>query len=62
MRLAQVMCYLWATAHLPLTLEADNLQVIKWWIDGAFATHPDMRSHTSGMLSLGKGAIYGAST
>ena len=46
-----------------LTLEANNLQVIKWWIDGeAFATHPDMRSHTGGMVSLGKGAIYGAST
>ena len=44
-KLTQVMHYLWATAHLPLTLEADNLQVIKWWINGAFATHPDMRSH-----------------
>ena len=33
---------------MPLTLEADNLQVIKWWIDGAFATHRDMRSHTPG--------------
>ena len=33
---------------MPLTLEADNLQVIKWWIDGAFATHRDMRSHTGG--------------
>ena len=61
-KLARVMRYLRATAHLPLTLEADNLQVIKWWIDGAFATHPDMQSHTGGMLSLGKGAIYGAST
>ena len=50
------------SARLPLTLEADNLQVIKWWIDGAFAKHPDMRSHTGGMLSLGKWAIYGAST
>ena len=61
-KLARVMRYLRATARLPLTLEADSLQVIKWWIDGAFATHPDMRSHTGGMLSLGKGAVYGAST
>ena len=56
------MRYLQASAHLPLALEADNLQVIKWWIDGAFAMHSDMQSHTGGMLSLGKGAIYGAST
>ena len=61
-KLAQVMHYLQATAHLPRTLEADNLQVIKWWFDGAFATHPNMLSHTGGMLSLGNGAIYGAST
>ena len=61
-KLTWVMCYLCSTARLPLTLEADNLQVIKWWIDGAFTTHPDMQSHTGGMLSLGKGADYGAST
>ena len=56
------MRYLHSTARLSLTLEANNLQVIKWWIDGAFATHPDMWSHSGGMLSLGKGAIYGTST
>ena len=56
------MCCLCSTARLPLTLEADNLQVTKWWIDGAFAAHPDMQIHTGGMLSLGKGAVYGAST
>ena len=61
-KLTCVMRYLHSTARLPLTLEADNLQVIKWWIDGAFTAHPDMQSHTGGMLSLGKGAIYGAST
>ena len=47
---------------MPLTLEADNLQVIKWWIDGAFATHRDMHSHIAGALSLGKGVITGVST
>ena len=61
-KLTCVMCYLCSTARLPLMLEADNLQIIIWWIDGAFATHPDVHSHTGGMLSLGKGAIYGAST
>ena len=47
---------------MPLTLEADNLQLVKWWIDGAFATHQDMRSHTGGALSLGKGVLTGIST
>ena len=43
-------------------LEADDLQLVHWWIDGAFATHQDMRSHTGGAMSLGKGVIYGMST
>ena len=47
---------------MPLTLEADDLQLVHWWIDGAFATHRDMRSHTGGAMSLGKGVIYGTST
>lgn len=39
-------------------LEADNLHLAKWWVDRSFAVHPDMRSHTGRVLSLGKGAIY----
>ena len=31
---------------------------IKCWIDGSFGVHKDMHSHTSGMMSLGRGAIY----
>ena len=48
--------------QFPLTLEADDLHLIHWWIDGAFATHRDMRSQTGGAMSLGKGIIYGTST
>ena len=61
-KLARVMRYLRGTKTMPITLEADNLQLIKWWIDGAFATHRDMRSHMGGALSLGKGVITGIST
>ena len=61
-KLGRVMRYLRATARLPLTLEADNLHLVKWWVDGAFAVHADMRSHTGGAMSLGKGVIYGALT
>jgi hypothetical protein len=46
---------------MPLTLEADNVHVIKWWIDASFAIHPDMKSHTEGVI-LGKGVVYGTST
>lgn len=50
------------TRRLVLTLEADRLDVVKWWVDSSFAVHKDMRSHTGGAMSLGKGAVYATST
>ena len=61
-KLGWAMKYLRKTITLPLTLEADDLQLVHWWIDGAFATHHDMHSHTGGAMPLGKGIIYGTST
>ncbi len=61
-KLTRTIRYLRGTVDLPLTLEADNISIIKWWVDASYAVHPDMKSHTNGMLSLGKGATYGTST
>ena len=61
-KLGRAMKYLRKTITFPLTLEADDLHLIHWWIDGTFATHCDMCSHTGGAMSLGKGIIYGTST
>jgi hypothetical protein len=52
-KLVRVVKYLRDTADLLLTLEADNLHVIKWWIDGSFGTHDNMKSHTGGTMSMG---------
>jgi hypothetical protein len=46
---------------LVLTLRADNVNIIKWWVDAAFAIHKDMGSHTGGVMSMGAGAIYSSS-
>ena len=54
--------YLRTAADMPLTLEAENLQIVKWWVDASFAVHPDMKSHTGGVLLLGRGAVYSTST
>ena len=61
-KLMRVMKYLRGTKQLYLTLESKNVCDVKWWVDASFATHPDMRSHTGGVMSLGKGAVYGQST
>jgi hypothetical protein len=49
------MKYLQQTTGLTMTLETQDITSIKWWIDASYATHPDMRSHTGGVLIIGKG-------
>jgi hypothetical protein len=61
-KLSHTMKYLRGSINMPLTLEADSMHIVKWWVDASFAVHPDMKSHTGGVMSLGKGAIYGTST
>jgi hypothetical protein len=61
-KLTRVPEYLCGTKHLPLTLEASNAKLMEWCIDASYGVHQDMKSHTGGVFSLGKGAIYAAST
>jgi len=61
-KLARVIKYLRSTTNIPLRLQADSLKIAKWWVDASYAVHPDMKSHTGGLFSLGKGGIYGTST
>ena len=39
-----------------LILSADDLSVIKWYVDSSFAVHPDFRSHSGGSMTYGRGA------
>ena len=60
-KLHRMMIFLHNTQDDSLVLEADNTNIIRWHIDAAFAVHPDMKSHTGAVMSLGKGAIQSAS-
>ena len=60
-KLARSIRYLERTKYLPLILKANENGVIEWWVDASFAVHEDMRSRTGMHMSLGSGAIYGAS-
>ena len=61
-KLTRVVRYLRRTKFLRLTLEAHGLDTVQWWVDGAFAVHNDMRSHTGSYMSMGKGMMNGGST
>ena len=54
-KLAHLMEYLKGTIMLPLALSANGSGMLKWWIDGSYAVHPNMRGHTGGGLSMGRG-------
>ena len=58
-KLTQMLQFLRATKDDFLTLSANSLHNVRWWVDALYAVHPDMKSHTGGALSLGRGVIYG---
>ena len=45
-KLRRVMQYLYRRKEEFLTLGTDDLSMIGCWVDAAYASHPDMRSHT----------------
>jgi len=47
------MQYLRCTREITLTIELGA--GAKWWVDSSYAVHPDMRSHSGIMMTLGKG-------
>jgi hypothetical protein len=51
------MRYLHCTQGWHLTLSAKSLRVIKWYVDASFAVHPDFKSHTGAIMTMGKGGM-----
>ena len=47
-KLVRMIRYLNGSPDLPLTLKADSTNIVKWWVDGSYAVHPDCRSQTCG--------------
>jgi hypothetical protein len=61
-KLRRVMVSLTGTRKLVRTLSATKLNITTWWVDGAYAVHPDMRGHTGMTMSLGEGSVFSVST
>ncbi len=60
-KLIRLLQYLNYSKDLFLTLSADTTNIIQWFSDAAFGVHPDMKSHTGGTMTLGKGSIISMS-
>jgi hypothetical protein len=55
-KLIRLLQYVNGTRDDVLTLAADDMQVVKWYVDASFAVHPDFKSHTRATMTFGKGA------
>jgi hypothetical protein len=60
-KLKRVLKYLLSTKFLRLTLSADSLTNIRWYINASHLTHDDCKGHTGSLLTFGKGAATSSS-
>jgi hypothetical protein len=54
-KLTHLIKYIRGTRTMPLILSAEGSGILKWWVDASFAVHPNMRGHSGGGVSLGRG-------
>jgi len=47
---------------LPLILGADGTDVLSWYVNASFAVHLEMREHTGGAMTMGRGFPLDKST
>ncbi len=61
-KLRHLVEYLKRDRARPLVLGAENDGLLLWYVDASFAVHPNMRGHTGGGLTMGRGFPISAST
>jgi hypothetical protein len=54
--------YLRGDRERPLILGADNEGMLMWYVNALFAVHPNMRGHTGGGMTMGRGFPISVST
>jgi hypothetical protein len=61
-KLCHLMRYVRGTKTLPLILGGNSAGILKWYIDGSYGVHPNMRGQSGGGLTMGRGFPNGSST
>ena len=57
MKLKRVLSYLNGTKGMKRIIGANGLSYLQTWIDASYTVHRDMRGHTGGIISMGKGVM-----
>ena len=56
-KLRRLVQYLHRTQDDFMILGADSVAALTSWVDASYGVHPDMKSHTGGAMSLGRGVF-----
>ena len=56
-KLRRLLEYIHGSIDLTLTIGATDLQHLHTWVDASYGVHPNMRSHTGGLVSFGIGGL-----
>lgn len=54
-KLTRVILYIRDTQDITLTIGADDNP--HWWVDSSYSVHPDIKSHTGILMSIGKNVL-----
>ena len=54
-KLEHLVEYFKSTTDMSLILGADSSGILRWFVDASFAVHPNVRGHTGGGLTMGRG-------
>ena len=57
-KLKRVLSFIKETIDDPRIMGAASLHDLITWIDASYAVHPNMRGHTGGVMSYGKGVVH----
>ena len=53
-QLKHLMKYIRGTKELPLILGVNGTGMMKWWINGSYRVHPNLRGHSGGGICMGR--------
>ena len=54
-KMKQIIKYVRGKKEMPLILGANGTGMLKWYVDGSYGFHPNMRGHSEGGLTTGRG-------
>ena len=61
-KLRRLLHYLYDTIDMPRIIGAKGMDMMCTYVDASYGVHDDMKGHTGGLMTLGRGIIQGKAT